>query len=66
MVQIIVIPRAGEMAPWLRKLAALAEGPGSIPSSAVLFWPPQALHSCGAHTYVPADTHTHTIKINVL
>lgn len=56
---------AGERAVWLRALATLAEGLGSVPmthtmaqncrnpsskESNVLFWPPKGnKHMCGAH-----------------
>ena len=55
--------------------AAFAKDPGSVPSthkvdadlhgnssfrpSGSLFWPPWALHACGAHTCIQANTQMH-------
>ena len=62
---------AGEMAQWLRALAALAEKSGLVPSAhedsicksrcrefSALFWPLWVLHMLGAHPFMQANTHT--------
>lgn len=64
----------------LRAATAVPEDRGLVPSthtrqltilcnsssgeSAILFWPPWALHRCGAHTQIQAKYHICTIKTN--
>ena len=66
--------KAGEMAQWLRALAALREDLGSIPSThkaahscprrlATFFWPPWALHACVYGHVCQQNICTHKIII---
>ena len=58
--------RAGEVAQWLRALAALVEDLGSVPSTHTVCNPIWCIllasmgirHACSAHTYMQS-THTH-------